>query len=98
MVHYRMNISRVRSREQINGFIRTGMESILLFGNMLTSIPSATPFVSSMSGLWGPQTALDLYLQEEGIQTLFFAGVNADQVCMQGLPSHTPLHIALNIF
>lgn len=33
-----------------------------------------------MSGLWGPQTALDLYLQEEGIETLFFSGVNADQV------------------
>lgn len=35
---------------------------------------------TSMSGLWGPQTALDLYLQQEGITTLFFAGVNADQV------------------
>ena len=34
----------------------------------------------SMSGLWGPQTALDLYLQEEGITTLLFSGVNADQV------------------
>ena len=33
-----------------------------------------------MSGLWGPQSALDLYLQEEGITTLLFAGVNADQV------------------
>jgi nicotinamidase-related amidase len=33
-----------------------------------------------MSGLWGSQTALDLYLQEHGITTLFFAGVNADQV------------------
>ena len=33
-----------------------------------------------MSGLWGPQTALDLYLQENGITTLLFAGVNADQV------------------
>lgn len=33
-----------------------------------------------MSGLWGPQTALDLYLQEEGITTLMFCGVNADQV------------------
>jgi nicotinamidase-related amidase len=33
-----------------------------------------------MSGLWGYQTALDLYLQENGINTLFFAGVNADQV------------------
>ena len=33
-----------------------------------------------MSGLWGPQTALDLYLQEKGITSLLFAGVNADQV------------------
>jgi nicotinamidase-related amidase len=33
-----------------------------------------------MSGLWGSQTALDLYLQEQGISTLLFAGVNADQV------------------
>lgn len=33
-----------------------------------------------MSGLWGYQTALDLYLKENGIRTLFFAGVNTDQV------------------
>ncbi|PPQ99606.1 hypothetical protein CVT24_005182 [Panaeolus cyanescens] len=33
-----------------------------------------------MSGLWGYQTALDLYLKENGITTLLFAGVNADQV------------------
>ena len=33
-----------------------------------------------MSGIWGGQSALDLYLQENGITTLFFAGVNADQV------------------
>ncbi|KIM85165.1 hypothetical protein PILCRDRAFT_817152 [Piloderma croceum F 1598] len=36
-----------------------------------------------MSGLWGYQTALDLYLQETGITTLLFAGVNADQ-CVLG--------------
>ncbi|KAI0682687.1 Isochorismatase hydrolase [Cytidiella melzeri] len=36
-----------------------------------------------MSGLWGPQSALDLYLQEQGISTLLFAGVNADQ-CVLG--------------
>ncbi|KAI0756936.1 Isochorismatase hydrolase [Daedaleopsis nitida] len=36
-----------------------------------------------MSGIWGGQTALDLYLQEQGITTLFFAGVNADQ-CVLG--------------
>lgn len=33
-----------------------------------------------MSGLWGYQSALDLYLRENGIKTLFFAGVNTDQV------------------
>ncbi|EKM61091.1 uncharacterized protein PHACADRAFT_85115 [Phanerochaete carnosa HHB-10118-sp] len=33
-----------------------------------------------MSALWGPQSALDLYLQENGITSLLFAGVNADQV------------------
>lgn len=36
-----------------------------------------------MSGIWGPQTALDLYLQENGITSLLFAGVNADQ-CVLG--------------
>ncbi|KAL6309927.1 Isochorismatase hydrolase [Sparassis latifolia] len=36
-----------------------------------------------MSGLWGYQTALDLYLEQSGITTLFFAGVNADQ-CVLG--------------
>lgn len=36
-----------------------------------------------MSGLWGYQTSLDLFLKEEGITTLLFAGVNADQ-CVSG--------------
>ncbi|KAI0275093.1 Isochorismatase hydrolase [Gloeopeniophorella convolvens] len=36
-----------------------------------------------MSALWGYQTALDLYLRENGITTLFFAGVNTDQ-CVLG--------------
>ncbi|KAF8140287.1 Isochorismatase hydrolase [Boletus edulis] len=36
-----------------------------------------------MSGLWGYQSALDLYLQENGITTLLLGGVNADQ-CVGG--------------
>ncbi|SJL05642.1 uncharacterized protein ARMOST_08988 [Armillaria ostoyae] len=36
-----------------------------------------------MSGLWGYQSALDLFLAENGITTLFFAGVNTDQ-CVLG--------------
>ena len=34
----------------------------------------------SISGLWGSGSQLDTYLRENGYTTLFFAGVNADQV------------------
>ena len=43
-----------------------------------------------MSGIWGPQSAMDLYLQEEGITSLLFAGVNADQVRFSPYPRHMP--------
>jgi len=36
-----------------------------------------------MSGIWGGQSELDLYLQNQGLETLLFAGVNADQ-CVLG--------------
>ncbi|KAJ3511406.1 hypothetical protein NLJ89_g4110 [Agrocybe chaxingu] len=36
-----------------------------------------------ISGVWGYQTALDLFLKENGITTLFFSGVNTDQ-CVLG--------------
>lgn len=36
-----------------------------------------------MSGLWGTETACTRYLKEQGIRTLFFAGVNTDQ-CVGG--------------
>ncbi|KAL8283932.1 hypothetical protein RQP46_005364 [Phenoliferia psychrophenolica] len=36
-----------------------------------------------MSGLWGPGTPLETYLRENKIESLFFAGVNADQ-CVWG--------------
>jgi len=36
-----------------------------------------------MSGIWGGQSELDLYLQSKGYDTLMFGGVNADQ-CVLG--------------
>ena len=36
-----------------------------------------------LSGLWGPQTPLGTWLQENEVSTLFFGGVNADQ-CVWG--------------
>jgi hypothetical protein len=43
--------------------------------------------VDRLSGLWGAQTPLGLYLQENEITTLFFGGVNADQCVVSSLPS-----------
>lgn len=42
-----------------------------------------TPITDRLSGLWGAQTPLGLWLQENEITTLFFGGVNADQ-CVWG--------------
>ena len=39
-----------------------------------------------LSGLWGMQTPLGLWLQENEMTTLFFGGVNADQ-CVVSLPT-----------
>jgi len=36
-----------------------------------------------MSGIWGGQSELDLYLQSQGYDTILFGGVNADQ-CVLG--------------
>lgn len=36
-------------------------------------------YKNRLSGLWGPQTPLGLWLQDNEISTLFFGGVNADQ-------------------
>jgi nicotinamidase-related amidase len=38
-----------------------------------------TVCLDRLSGLWGPQTPLGLFLMENEITTLFFGGVNADQ-------------------
>ena len=45
------------------------------------------PSTDRLSGLWGAQTPLGLWLQENEITTLFFGGVNADQ-CVWGTVSH----------
>lgn len=40
-----------------------------------------------LSGLWGAQTPLGLWLQENEITILFFGGVNADQCVVSLIPS-----------
>ncbi|KAI6863155.1 Pre-mRNA-splicing factor [Hortaea werneckii] len=53
-----------------------------LYPAMLEGTASGTDYYfnkNRLSGLWGTQTPLGLYLQESGITTLFLGGVNSDQ-------------------
>ncbi|KAI7559615.1 Pre-mRNA-splicing factor [Hortaea werneckii] len=53
-----------------------------LYPAMLEGTASGTDYYfnkNRLSGLWGAQTPLGLYLQESGITTLFLGGVNSDQ-------------------
>jgi hypothetical protein len=43
----------------------------------------ADQMIDRLSGLWGAQTPLGIWLEENQMTTLFFGGVNADQ-CVVG--------------
>lgn len=45
--------------------------------------------VDRLSGLWGAQTPLGIWLEENQMTTLFFGGVNSDQ-CVVSCPH--PIH------
>lgn len=72
------NFGRLLMREQYNSALYGPLQGLYEQGKELGT--DVWIHKNRMSGLWGPQTALDLYLQENGINTVFFAGVNADQV------------------
>lgn len=53
-----------------------------LYDEQIKGVADGTDFYfnkNRLSGLWGAQTPLGLYLQENQITTLFFGGVNSDQ-------------------
>jgi len=85
MAHSKTSTSEARTLAQIFGSIKTGLLHIRIGeGGWLSD---SFGFIhSSMSGLWGSQTALDLFLKENGITSLFFAGVNTDQVNINFIP------------
>ena len=52
-------------------------------GKKLDSKPDVWIHKNRMSALWGGRTELEAFLEEEGIRTLLFTGVNTDQ-CVGG--------------
>lgn len=52
-------------------------------------------FVDRLSGLWGAQTPLGIWLEENQMTTLFFGGVNADQCVVSSTTTITVAHANL---
>jgi nicotinamidase-related amidase len=52
-------------------------------GKRLDSKPDVWIHKNRMSALWGGRTELETFLEEEGIRSLLFTGVNTDQ-CVGG--------------
>jgi hypothetical protein len=88
------NFGRLLMRDQYNSELYGPLQEQYLAGReagtdfwihknrsvILDQQSTCTQIFLRMSGLWGYQTALDLFLKENGVTTLLFAGVNADQV------------------
>ncbi|KAF5389162.1 hypothetical protein D9757_004921 [Collybiopsis confluens] len=57
-----------------------------LFTEQTEGVANGTDFYlnkNRLSGMWGPSTPLQMWLQDHSITTLFFGGVNIDQ-CVLG--------------
>jgi nicotinamidase-related amidase len=59
------------------------LEEVHEEGRLLESKPDVWIHKNRMSALWGGRTELEGFLEEEGIRTLLFTGVNTDQ-CVGG--------------
>jgi nicotinamidase-related amidase len=78
-----IDAGRLLMRNQWNTALYPPLDTIFTEGSRLPHTPDVWIHKDRMSGLWGPKTPLEEFLENEGIKTLFFAGVNTDQ-CVGG--------------
>ena len=74
---------RLLMRDTWNASLPPALEAAYKEGLQSPSVPDVWIHKNRMSGLWGSGTACTEFLEEEGIRTLLFAGVNTDQ-CVGG--------------
>lgn len=74
---------RLLMRESWNAALPPALDAAYKEGQRLTHNPDVWIHKNRMSGLWGSGTPCTEFLEEEGIRTLLFAGVNTDQ-CVGG--------------
>ncbi|EME45500.1 hypothetical protein DOTSEDRAFT_71270 [Dothistroma septosporum NZE10] len=78
-----IEVGRMLMRGQWNTGLCAPLDKVFAEGARLATGPDVWIHKNRMSGLWGARTELEEFLEEEGLRTLFFAGVNTDQ-CVNG--------------
>ncbi|KAK3067314.1 hypothetical protein LTR53_015896 [Teratosphaeriaceae sp. CCFEE 6253] len=70
-------------RDAWNSALMAPLDKLYEEGAKLQSRPDVWIHKNRMSGMWGVKTGCEQFLEEKGIRTLFFTGVNTDQ-CVGG--------------
>lgn len=78
-----VDAGRLLMRNSWNADLPPALNAAYKEGLKLKTRPDAWIHKNRMSGLWGGSTPCTAYLEERGIKTLLFAGVNTDQ-CVSG--------------
>jgi len=76
-------LGKLLMRGEFNSDLYGSLKDEYERGLKFSSRPDVWIHKNRMSGIWGPGTALETYLRENGITTLLFAGINTDQ-CVMG--------------
>lgn len=79
----RVDAGRLLMRDTWNADLYPPLRAAYDAGTRLPHAPDVWIHKNRMSGLWGVSTPLQVFLEEQGITTLLFAGVNTDQ-CVGG--------------
>jgi nicotinamidase-related amidase len=78
-----VDAGKVLMRDTWNAALYPPLDELWQEGKKLEKTPDVWMHKNRMSGMWGVSTPCEEFLEEEGIKTLFFTGVNTDQ-CVSG--------------
>jgi nicotinamidase-related amidase len=78
-----IDAGKMLMRDTWNAALYDPLDNLWQEGKSLTKTPDVWIHKNRMSGMWGASTACEDFLNEQGIKTLFFTGVNTDQ-CVSG--------------
>lgn len=78
-----VDAGRLLMRDTWNAALYPPLDEVYRQGSRLPSTPDVWIHKNRMSGMWGQSSPLEEFLEDQGIRTLVFAGVNTDQ-CVSG--------------